>query len=477
MTSTTAHTQSHARAADTQAVVGGVVRLCDPVIVLGSGFLAYQLRHGSVDLPTEYLLAITVGTLLTLIYMHIARVYRFQNLRRPQHQVGPLTASWIVVILSLIALAYFTKMSGFFSRAWLAMWLSMSYGGFMLLRVGVAWQIEQWRRDGRLSVNVAVVGSDALARNLVEHLTRRTDASFSIVGIFAQDGGGRTDEAAPPDIAGNINDLVRLAQGNAIDDIVVALPWDAEVELARVMKKLHTLPVNVRLAPEALDLPIPPRGFSSLAGVPMLLLYERPLSGWSLVLKAVEDRILATLILVLVLPLLAILVRLDSPGPVLFRQRRYGFNNNEITVFKFRTMRWTVEGEGEGEGDVPQATRGDPHVTTVGGFLRRTSLDELPQLFNVLRGEMSLVGPRPHAVAHNQMYAEVIDDYLSRHRVKPGITGWAQVNGLRGETDTPEKMQARVQHDLYYIDHWSLLFDLKILFLTVFVGFVNRHAY
>ena len=476
MTSTTAHTHSFARAADTQAVVGGVVRACDSVIVVGSGLLAYELRHGAVDMSTEYLIAIVVGALLTLNYMHFARVYRFHNLRRPQNQIGPLTAGWIVVILSLIALAYFTKTSGFFSRSWLVMWLSMSYGGFLLLRIGVAWQIEQWRRDGRLSVNVAVIGSGALADSLVEHLTGHADTSFSIVGIFTLEEAGQPHEAAPHQVVGDIDDLVRLAQENAIDDIVVALPWDAAADLARVMKKLHTLPVNVRLAPEALDLPIPPRGFSSLAGVPMLDLYERPLSGWSLILKAVEDRILAALILVLVLPLLvliAILIRLNSPGPALFRQRRYGFNNNEITVFKFRTMRWTEEAET----DTPQATRDDPRITPVGGFLRRTSLDELPQLFNVLRGDMSLVGPRPHAVAHNHMYAEIIDDYLSRHRVKPGITGWAQVNGLRGETDTPEKMQDRVRHDLYYIDHWSLLFDLKILFLTIFVGFVNRHAY
>jgi Undecaprenyl-phosphate glucose phosphotransferase len=484
VTNTTAQTHSFARAADTQAVVGGVVRACDFVIVVGSGLLAYELRHGSVDMPAEYLIAIIVGALLTLNYMHFARVYRFNNLRRPQNQIGPLTAGWIVVILSLIALAYFTKTSGFFSRAWVAMWLSMSYGGFLALRVVVAWQIEQWRREGRLSVNVAIIGSGSLAHDLAEHLTGRTDTSFAIVGIFslADENEGQPRGTAARLADGDIDDLVLLAQGNAIDDIVVALPWTAAADLARVMKKLHALPVDVRLAPETLDLPIPPRGFSSLAGVPMLDLYERPLSGWSLILKAIEDRILAALILVMVLPLLAviaILVRLGSPGPALFRQRRYGFNNNEITIFKFRTMRWKGDGDGDGDGDadVVQATRHDPRVTSLGGFLRRTSLDELPQLFNVLRGDMSLVGPRPHAVVHNQMYAEIIDDYLSRHRVKPGITGWAQVNGLRGETDTPEKMRARVRYDLYYIDHWSLLFDLKILFLTIFVGFVNKHAY
>jgi len=186
--------------------------------------------------------------------------------------------------------------------------------------------------------------------------------------------------------------------------------------------------------------------------------------------------VLGAVILIPMLPLMAacaLLIKLDSAGPVLFRQKRYGFNNNEITVFKFRTMAHEpVPSE-----IVPQARRNDPRITRIGAFLRKTSLDELPQLFNVLRGEMSLVGPRPHAVAHNEHYAKIIDGYLGRHRVKPGITGWAQVNGLRGETETPEKMRMRVQYDLFYIDNWSLVFDLKILAMTSFLGFVHRNAY
>jgi putative colanic acid biosynthesis UDP-glucose lipid carrier transferase len=194
------------------------------------------------------------------------------------------------------------------------------------------------------------------------------------------------------------------------------------------------------------------------------------------VVKAAEDRILATLILLLALPTLltiAALVKLDSSGPVLFRQRRFGFKNDVFTVLKFRSM----AADADRDGTVPQATRGDPRVTRLGAFLRRHSLDELPQFLNVIKGDMSIVGPRPHAVAHNEQYAGLIDDYLVRHKVKPGITGWAQVNGLRGETDTIEKMEARVQHDLYYVDNWSLLFDLRIILLTLFVGFRSDQAY
>src|SRR6185437_7559524 len=230
------------------------------------------------------------------------------------------------------------------------------------------------------------------------------------------------------------------------------------------------------LCAHSLRLNIPVRGFTSFAGLPLLHVFERPLGGWGGFWKGLEDRVLGSLILAISLPVMAAvaaLIKLDSRGPVLFRQKRYGFNNNEITVFKFRTMHH----DRSPDPTVPQARRNDPRVTRIGGLLRRTSLDELPQLFNVLRGDMSLVGPRPHAVAHNEQYAKIIDGYLGRHRVKPGITGWAQVNGLRGETDTPEKMRMRVQFDLFYIDNWSLLLDLKILLLTGFSGFVHRNAY
>jgi putative colanic acid biosynthesis UDP-glucose lipid carrier transferase len=211
----------------------------------------------------------------------------------------------------------------------------------------------------------------------------------------------------------------------------------------------------------------------------MLDLWHRPLSTWERLAKVLEDRVLALLFLVLASPLMlliALAIKLDSRGPVLFHQRRAGFGNDTFEMLKFRTMVAGASSDRE-EAEVPQARRNDTRITRVGGFLRRSSLDELPQLVNVLRGEMSLVGPRPHAIQHDRFYASLIDDYLARQRVKPGLTGWAQVNGLRGETDTPEKMRRRVLYDLYYIDNWSVWLDLKILFLTIFVGFVHKNAY
>ena len=212
--------------------------------------------------------------------------------------------------------------------------------------------------------------------------------------------------------------------------------------------------------------------------MPLLRVFDRPLTGWSRLAKGIEDRVIAALVLMLTAPVMlaiAVLVRVSSPGPVLFRQRRYGFDNAAIEVLKFRTMH--VNGREEIEAGGAAARRGDPRVTPIGRFLRRTSLDELPQFFNVLLGQMSIVGPRPHAVAHNERFASLIDGYLSRHRVKPGITGWAQIHGLRGEAETLARMQERVRYDLHYIENWSLLLDLRIIFRTLLVGFSHPNAY
>ena len=261
-----------------------------------------------------------------------------------------------------------------------------------------------------------------------------------------------------------------------------------------LMAKLRTAPTDITLAPDHVAYRLIDRRVHQFAGLPMITVAERPLGGWSYFVKAIEDRVLAVIAMILFLPamlVISLLIRLDSPGPALFRQPRYGFNNNIFNVYKFRTMYQgpppglaapppegqAIAGEAAGIGGLAQATRQDPRVTRIGRFLRRTSLDELPQIFNVLRGEMSMVGPRPHAIAHNEEFAKIIDQYMGRHRVKPGITGWAQINGLRGETDTPEKMERRVQADLYYIENWSIWLDMRILFRTLFVGFVNENAY
>jgi Undecaprenyl-phosphate glucose phosphotransferase len=276
-----------------------------------------------------------------------------------------------------------------------------------------------------------------------------------------------------------IDDLIARVRRDHIDTIVIAIPKLTRRRLKHIMESLRDVPVDVRVCPNSVTLDLTSSGVSHIAGLPLLNAIDRPLTNWRSATKEVEDRILASIILLLISPVLlavAALIKIDSPGPVLFRQKRYGYNNQLITVFKFRTMRQDQQDDMAGQ----LTQRNDPRITRIGAFLRRTSLDELPQFLNVLRGEMSIVGPRPHAIsakAGGVLYHDAVSHYAARHRVKPGITGWAQINGWRGTTDTVDQIEKRVEHDLYYIEHWSLWLDLKIIVLTVFKGFSGQNAY
>ncbi|MBZ0325526.1 MAG: undecaprenyl-phosphate glucose phosphotransferase [Alphaproteobacteria bacterium] len=462
--------------ADLQTVLAGLLRIVDLLLILAIGFATYWLRNRTVDLAERDLAALAVAGLLAVIYLHVARVYEGERLGRLNVQIVNAAAAWGGVVLTLLAIGYFTKTSANFSRIWLAAWFTGALVALVLVRLCAAALFEYWRTKERLQTRAAVLGAGEAGRRLVAYLRAQGAPGLRLVGLFGDSSAGFEREVAGIPERGTVDDLLDFARREQLDEILIAVPWDASDRLRDWTDKLRTLPVTVKLYPENVDPEVPVRGVSFVGGLPMLDIYERPLSGWDVVLKFVTDWLLAALILIPALPimgLIAVAIRLDSPGPIFFRQKRYGFNNNVFTVLKFRTMRDDpVRGDA-----VPQATRHDPRVTRIGRFLRQTSLDELPQLLNVLAGQMALIGPRPHAVAHNREYAEIIDGYLGRHKVRPGITGWAQINGLRGETDTPEKMRMRVQYDLYYIDHWSPVFDLKILFLTPFVGFVHRHAY
>jgi putative colanic acid biosysnthesis UDP-glucose lipid carrier transferase len=261
-----------------------------------------------------------------------------------------------------------------------------------------------------------------------------------------------------------------------IDQVWLALPLSEEKKIRAIYDHLRQTTVDVRLVPEVAGLRLMQRSVTDVAGLAVVDLSYSPMNGGSEWVKLIEDQVLAAVILVLISPLLlgiALAIKLTSPGPVLFKQRRHGLGGGDIEVYKFRSM----VNRPNADGEAVQAQANDPRITPLGAFLRRTSLDELPQFINVLQGRMSIVGPRPHPVWLNEQHMHRIDAYAQRHKVKPGITGWAQVNGYRGETDTLEKMQKRVEYDLYYIENWSVWLDLKIVLLTVFKGFVNRNAY
>ncbi len=459
------------------SLITGSLRLIDVLVVLLSGIFAHYARFATFDIHTFTIYSLAIGCLVTLNVFHLAGLYQFQHLTNLVEQARRLLIAWPLVIGSLLMLGFAAGLLDEVSRAWVALWLLFGVVGLGAVRAIGRLKILRWYKAGRLTLNIAVIGAGEHGRRFIEHL-RQQERHVNIIGLFDDRRDRIPDFIAGFPVLGTVDDLLLFARRYRIDQVVVALPWGAEERLLSWLKKLKTLPADIRLCPDVIGFHLPHRGVSHIAGVPMLNVFEKPIAGWDSVVKAIEDRVLASLILILIMPLMlavAAAIKLTSPGPVFFKQKRYGFNNEIIEVFKFRSMH--VERCSAEEGPVAQATREDDRITPLGRFLRKTSLDELPQFINVVRGEMSIVGPRPHAVAHNEQYAKLIDEYLARHKVKPGITGWAQVNGLRGETDTLDKMERRVQFDLHYIENWSLAFDLRIILMTLLVGFSHPNAY
>jgi Undecaprenyl-phosphate glucose phosphotransferase len=458
-------------------VVAGFVAITDGLVVFCTGLAIYFLYVGwHDDNYARYLSALSIQTIVVLTTFFFVKAYEFESVIRPVNQIKTVVTVFGLTFLVMVALAFSLKISTQFSRVWTFAWFSVAPLTLLMARGCAYFILRKWAQSGSLTRNIVIVGAGTQAQKLLEHLDSTREPWNKIAGIFDD----RVDRMGPTlmgyPVLGNLDDLLEFARRHRIDDIIVTLPWSADQRLFGVINKLRELPVHVRLGFDLVGFMFPRRRSSFIAGVPMLDIASKPLAGGKIVVKALEDKGLALFFLILLAPLLlfiALIIKLESRGPVLFRQPRYGFNNKVFSVYKFRTMFH----DRPPEAGVPQARRDDPRVTPFGAFLRRSSLDELPQLLNVLDGSMSLVGPRPHAVAHNKQYAEIIEGYFGRHRMKPGITGWAQVNGLRGETKTRDKMEARVEYDIYYIENWSLLFDLQILAMTVWVIFTDENAY
>jgi Undecaprenyl-phosphate glucose phosphotransferase len=315
---------------------------------------------------------------------------------------------------------------------------------------------------------VAIYGGDAQGVAVIEHLNASDEGHYALVGFYDDRYARVPSTIEGYERKGGLAQLEEAVERGLVDEVIVALPLSAVERLSHIMNRLSRFSVTVLFAPDLAMWRFFDRPFETIGGAPMLRAMDAPIEGWAGVAKFFEDRVLAGLLVLLLSPLFALIalaIRLDSPGPVIFRQARRGWNGSVFTIYKFRTMR-NEAADDEGE---EQARRDDPRVTRIGRILRRTSLDELPQLFNVLKGDMSLVGPRPHALGtktEGQLFEEAVADYMRRYRVKPGITGWAQVNGWRGETDTNRKLLVRVRYDIEYIENWSFWFDLYILAVT-----------
>ena len=449
-------------------------RLLDALVIGLCGLAAYAWRFGPTLPPPDYTGLIVIGVLLSALLFPLFGLYRSWRGGLLIDLAGRVTLAWGMVFLTLALVLFAFQLGLGYSRIWMFLWGALSAFGLVTLRIAAYGILHQMRRRGLNQKRVALIGEGATAGDILARTEEAHWAGYRIAAQFSP-----CDAATHAQEGSTLLPLDQLVAGlhqHAIDEVWIALPLRDEACIQHILMLLRHEPISVRYAPDISSLRLLNHDISTILGLPMLDLRATPMQGINLWLKTIEDKVLASLILLLVSPLMLLIavgIKLTSPGPVLFRQQRHGWGGREIEVYKFRSM--VVHDESKGQ--VQQATRSDARITPLGALLRRTSLDELPQFINVLQGRMSIVGPRPHALAHNEHYKELIDSYMLRHKVKPGITGWAQVNGYRGETDTLEKMQKRIEYDLYYIEHWSLGFDLKIIALTLFKGFSHPNAY
>lgn len=457
-------------------LVPGIVGFCDVfTIIIASGF-AHGSRFGWAPAAGEsmYLSATAIIAILVAFIFRSSGLYVFETIVDWPYRTTRIAVHLAAVGFVLTGLAFIFKISDQFSRVWLTVTIGGSTGLIWGIRGVAAKLVGCAIRRGVLQSTTAIVGASSQAeRFLFENAGLRL---MQVAGVFDDRRTRIGGEVAGVPVLGTVSDLITAIRRREIDQVVITLPWNAEERITNLISLIRDLPVSVYLATDLIGyhFAAPQR---TLAGcVSALEVARAPLSGWGGVIKAVEDKSLAALaLLLLALPMafIALAIKIESPGPALFRQKRFGFNNELIEVLKFRTM-YHHRPDG---GAFVQATRDDHRVTGIGRILRRTSLDELPQLINVIRGTMSLVGPRPHPVELNVSYARRLVGYHIRHKVKPGMTGWAQINGWRGETDTVEKMRARVECDIFYIENWSLWLDIRILFSTLFLGWMHKNAY
>jgi Undecaprenyl-phosphate glucose phosphotransferase len=462
------------------SVIVNIVQAFDLLLLLFGGLAAKTMLMPLLGLRSggSLFFATVTASLVSAAFLSRADAYLLTSLCSLGKQLKLLPISLLAGAGSMIVCLFFLRDDGPVFREWPFLWLFSSAVLLIASRCYLSHLLNRWSSSGRLARRVAVIGAGEFSREFIERL-RSEPSLYTVVGLYddrlsripaVQDG---------VKVRGSVRDLLERSRQEQVDQIVIALPLSAMSRISTILEQVGSAVADLCLTTDFVGFRYRSSQISSVGPNPVVLIEERPLKDWRAAKKLAFDIIIGSLMLIVLSPLLALIalaIRLDSPGPVLFRQPRLGFNNRLFTCYKFRTMH---HGMTDLLGD-RQATRGDSRVTRIGKWLRALSLDELPQLLNVLKGNMSLVGPRPHppnTKAEDKLFSDVVAKYAFRHRVKPGITGWAQVNGWRGETTTVEQIENRVACDLAYIDNWSIWFDLRIMMLTITREILSRHAF
>lgn len=451
-------------------------RLLDVVVI--SAVLVFSSVFYLDAFTLQYQIALLVVIVTYFLSAEISGLYHTHKLFSFNQVLRATLSSWLLCIVLSPLIGFFLKISEDYSRVVIGVWFLTTpivLIGWRLASID-AFKFKQ-RREKKKSI---IIGATKAGLSLANELKNNKLLGEEVVGFFDDRPLTRLTESLgietlPAKKLGNVDDALRMAKNRQIKNVYVALPMEASKRIKQICTSFADSNAHVHFVPDLFSFDLMHSRWKNIGGLFVVSVHDTPFRGMNSFTKRIEDLILSALILILISPVMlfvAIGVKLSSPGPIIFKQDRYGLDGHPIKVWKFRSMRSTDNGA-----VVKQATKNDPRVTKFGAFIRRTSLDELPQFINVLQGKMSIVGPRPHAVAHNEEYRNKVDKYMLRHHVKPGITGLAQVSGYRGETDTLDKMEKRVEYDLKYIHGWSVWLDIKIIFLTVFKGFVGKTAY
>lgn len=449
-------------------------RLTDALVIIAGWMLATS--HLSPATDNSHILAMTMTILLFHFVGEITGMYRNWRGVSVDKEVMCAILTWLITIPVLVTVVALFGI-GSITIPFLTRWLALTLACMTITRVALRGVQAFLRKRGYNTRGFAVIGVNDLAFRVAKNIENTPEMGLNLKGFYDDRSEDRTPEIDPRigEQIGDMDELIEHARSGEVSMIYITFPMRAENRIRSILDRLADTTASVYLVPDFFVFELLHSRWTDIGGLPAVSVFENPFYGVDGIVKRVLDVIVAgILLLVLSIPMIiiAILVKSSSSGPVFFRQKRYGLDGREILVWKYRSMKVCENGAA-----VKQATRNDSRITPIGGILRKTSLDELPQLFNVLNGTMSLVGPRPHASAHNEQYRSQIHGYMLRHKVRPGITGLAQVNGYRGETDTLEKMERRVECDHQYIREWSLLMDIKILFRTIFVVFSKQNAY